>query len=96
MTPSDAIALAREAGIHHLFDEIYEAEADALLAFANLVEERVKGKAADMLDAAIARGYATPPIKQDQCEHGKFGWEDCIACYDVALDQIASAIRAME
>ncbi len=36
---------------------------------------------ADMRDA-IASGYPSPANKTDQCPHGKFGWEDCIACYD--------------
>jgi hypothetical protein len=47
--------------------------------------------AAKMRDA-IGRGYSVPTNKVDKCEHGKFGWEDCIACYDVALVRAISAL----
>lgn len=41
----------------------------------------------------ISRGYATPARKVDRCEHGKFGWEDCIACYDDVLEDALLAIE---
>jgi len=51
--------------------------------------------AADMLQKVIENGYPTPARKVDQCAHGKFGWEDCIACYDNQLfnlvDRLCSA-----
>ncbi len=43
--------------------------------------ERCEAIIADLRDA-IASGYPSPPNKTDQCSHGKFGWEGCIACYD--------------
>jgi hypothetical protein len=56
-------------------------------------EGRIAGleEAATAFEKAISEGYLTPANKTDQCEHGKFGWEDCIACYDDAL--YAAAIR---
>lgn len=42
---------------------------------------------------AIASGYPTPASKSDRCEHGRFGWEDCIACYDNALEDALQAIE---
>jgi hypothetical protein len=62
---------------------------------STLDAETVALQAADMLETAIGVGYPTPIAKQDQCEHGKFGWEDCIACYDEKLMQVAAAIRAL-
>lgn len=53
------------------------------------------GLAANLLRDAVAQGYPTPPNKVDQCEHGKFGWEDCIACYDEKLLGIADQIEAL-
>jgi len=50
--------------------------------------------ACDLFEAAIRDGYPTPANKVDQCEHGKFGWEDCIACYDEALLTVVEGIRA--
>jgi len=55
------------------------------------VREGVDYAAEKMCDA-IASGYPTPTDKHDQCQHGQFGWEDCIACYDEAL---LAAIRAL-
>ncbi len=52
-------------------------------------------EAAAMLEEAVGKGYASPANKADQCEHGKFGWEDCIACYDEKMMQVATAIRAL-
>jgi hypothetical protein len=33
----------------------------------------------------VENGYPGQPAKIDQCKHGRFGYEDCIACYDEAL-----------
>jgi len=52
-------------------------------------------EAARLLEDAIATGYAAPLNKVDQCEHEKFGWEDCIACYDERLLHVAAAIRQL-
>lgn len=54
-------------------------------------EERAQIVAA--VRQAINFGYAVPEQKTDQCEHGRFGWEDCIACYDDALEQILLSIE---
>ena len=43
----------------------------------------------------IGEGYPVPPNKVDQCEHGRFGWEDCIACYDEAIESDLTAIEAL-
>jgi hypothetical protein len=45
-------------------------------------------------EAAIGEGYPTPTEKRDQCVHGQFGWEDCIACYDEALQAKIDGLRA--
>lgn len=47
--------------------------------------ERCEAIVAAMRDA-IASGYPWPREKVEQCEHGKFKWEDCIACYDDFLE----------
>lgn len=52
-------------------------------------------KAAGVLEQAIGDGYETPAVKGDQCVHGRFGWEDCIACYDKELLRTATAIRKL-
>lgn len=41
---------------------------------------------------AMAQGYGPPARKVDRCEHGKFGWEDCISCYDDHLDRVLDAV----
>lgn len=52
--------------------------------------------AAKMMMRAIADGYPDPEKKTDQCEHGKFGWEDCIPCYDDKLCDAADTIRNLD
>jgi hypothetical protein len=52
-------------------------------------------RACDAFDLAIIDGYPTPAHKVDQCTHGKFGWEDCIACYDEALASAIADLRAL-
>jgi hypothetical protein len=47
---------------------------------------------AEMQDA-IAAGYPTPANKGDKCGHGRFGWEDCVECYDDALEARLDAIE---
>lgn len=44
-------------------------------------------------EAAVSKVYPSPPRKIDKCEHGKFGWEDCIACYDNALGNAVATLR---
>lgn len=46
-------------------------------------------EAAEAMREAIARGYNAPEVK---CEHGRYGWEDCIACYDDALENAITAL----
>lgn len=60
----------------------------ALIEGARLERERI---AAIMTDA-IESGYPTPPNKADKCEHDKYGWEECIACYD---EHLFKAIRSL-
>ena len=50
---------------------------------------------AEMRDA-IEAGYPAPERKVDRCAHGKFGWEDCIACYDDALSARLDTIERGE
>lgn len=45
------------------------------------------------IERAVEGGYPTPAEKADQCEHGKFGWEDCIACYDEVLIETVGNVR---
>jgi hypothetical protein len=59
-------------------------------------EEAMRTKAGDLLRKAIEDGYPTPPDKTTQCEHGQFGWEDCIACYDEQLLKTEAAIRSID
>ena len=78
--------LAKELEIaDFIFRQMYDCATEAVAA--------ERERAAGLLEDAIGKGYATPANKTDQCEHGKFGWEDCIACYDNALLATAQAIR---
>lgn len=45
---------------------------------------------------AIAQGYPAPTGEgvRSQCGHGKFGFEDCIACYDEHLERALKQIAA--
>ncbi len=51
---------------------------------ADYWKERCASIITDMRDA-IGSGYPAQPVTNDKCSHGKFGWEDCIACYDEFL-----------
>jgi hypothetical protein len=66
----------------------------ALSAAEPLIRANERGKVVARFRDAIANGYPTSPNKRDQCAHNKFGWEDCIACYDEALEALADAIEA--
>ena len=68
------LALAVEAvnALPHLLDRI-------------AIMEEVLGKVPGIFQDAIEHGYPWPREKVEQCEHGKFKWEDCIACYDEFL-----------
>ena len=63
-----------------------------------LLEERAVARGVEeacaAFEAAIVEGYPTPRDKPDKCEHGQFGWEDCIACYDIALQATVDRLRA--
>lgn len=50
-------------------------------------------RCAARFEQAIERGYPTSGNMRDRCQHGHFGWEDCIACYDDALCREIAAIR---
>lgn len=69
------------------FGGCYEGDAVADLA-ADFTQAEARGR--EQMAAAVRKamqdGYPEPPTKGDECEHGKFGWEDCIACYDTALE----------
>lgn len=67
----------------------------SLLATSAIDGREVTERAASLLETAIGDGYPAPANKVDQCEHGKFGWEDCIACYDDVLTGVVAAIRAL-
>lgn len=54
---------------------------------------KVRRECADVLEAAIDAGYDSLGDARAQCEHGRFGWEDCIACYDVSLMAVVSRLR---
>ncbi|KKW92705.1 hypothetical protein YP76_07165 [Sphingobium chungbukense] len=68
-------------------------DADPLVqAFARMREAgRQAGlrEAAAAMREAIARGYNAPEVK---CAHERYGWEDCIACYDDALESAITAL----
>jgi hypothetical protein len=60
--------------------------ADVLREAADALDEAARMRErVEAVRHVIQQGYQTPANKLDQCEHGKFGWEDCISCYDVAL-----------
>lgn len=63
----------------------------ALIAFEAATIER----ACQRIEAVVERGYPTPADKTDQCTHGMFGWEGCIACYDEQLLAEVAAIRQL-
>ena len=69
--------------------EVLRAERDEARALAERLREAL-GRVQHVID----NGYPTPGNKVDQCQHGKFGWEDCIACYDEAL--LAALTHPME
>lgn len=56
----------------------------ALLAY-NKGRADMRDEICGKIERVIADGYPLPPTSRDQCEHDKFGWEDCIACYNEAL-----------
>jgi urease accessory protein UreF len=75
----------------------YTTTAAKLLARHREAAERatIEKVVAEMRDA-IEAGYPAPERKVDQCSHSKFGWEDCIACYDDALSARLDAIERGE
>jgi hypothetical protein len=52
-------------------------------------------RAAAIMQAAIEQGYPGTGNNADQCKHGRFGFEDCIACYDEFLMAKVEEIRAL-
>jgi dihydrofolate reductase (trimethoprim resistance protein) len=79
--------------------QIYPAKALRLSALqprpAFTVRAEALEEAAKLLEDVIGRGYSTPTNKTDKCPHDKFGWEDCIACYDDVLSKTVAEIRAL-
>lgn len=62
---------------------IYFADVRAVLAALPKVDGGDVERVANAMREAIGSGYPYPPGGDvAECEHGKFGWEDCIACYD--------------
>jgi len=52
---------------------------------AALQIERLRGQIA-AVRSVIQRGYPDKGLRRDQrCEHERFGFEDCMGCYDEAL-----------
>ncbi len=77
-------------------DRIRKGECDdgALVqAFAAHRETALDEAAAKFRDA-IGRGYPEPENKRDKCPHDRFGWDDCIACYDEHLEAAILALKA--
>ncbi|MDY7525466.1 hypothetical protein [Sphingomonas sp. 10B4] len=97
--PDEVIREAYKVGYNDGADEDYNPDAcAALAALAHITGEDARvsaavAGAADRFEAAISEGYPAPANKVGQCEHGQFGWEDCIACYDEALLAACFAIR---
>lgn len=87
----DDIRADVEAGAYDLLEDMQK-----IAAHRRQAEEAMRAKAADLLRKAIEDGYPTPADKTAQCEHGQFGWEECIACYDEQLLKTEAAIRGME
>lgn len=83
---------------HHI-SRFFDGELDHTDVVQAFKAHRLAGVAAGREEACqaieqrIHEGYDVPARKVDQCAHGKFGWEDCIACYDDALEGTLSAIR---
>lgn len=63
-----------------------------------LLEERAVARGVEeacaAFEAAIVEGYPTPRDKPERCIHARFGWEDCIACYDLRLQDAIDNLRA--
>jgi hypothetical protein len=55
------------------------------------LEEALR-QAGDIFQVAIEQGYPQP---EKTCEHGKFSWEDCVACYDEFLIEKVAEVRAL-
>lgn len=53
--------------------------------------DQARELAAKALDDAIDQGYSAP-TDGTECEHGKFYFEECIACYD---EHLRAAIRKL-
>ena len=59
----------------------------ALVADATAIERE---RCATAFEQVIAGGYDQ---ETEQCQHGRYRFEDCIACYDEALLSVTAAIR---
>jgi hypothetical protein len=83
---------ARHIGDYKAADAIL-----ALLPAAAKTGERgaVIEECAAIFEDAISKSYPTPANKRDQCAHGKYGWEECITCYDEALTEAVAKVRAL-
>lgn len=90
MTPTDAIELARAAGLF-TEDGLYTACSEGLADFANLVEERVKERAAKVAD--VHKDFADNQARQRIADGSGILSETIVS---MVSGGIASAIRAME
>lgn len=54
---------------------------ERITATAALAAERER---VNRVRKVIEQGYPSVP-KPEKCEHNRFGYEDCVACYDAAL-----------
>lgn len=71
---------------------------DAMYGYERGAEDGYRRGAEDAtsrFEEAIGNGYDIPASKVEKCEHGQFGWEDCIACYAEALLAEVAAIRSL-
>lgn len=89
----------REAAANYFaaINELYRAsmarsgEYDASVCVQALAHHRIaeRARCTHAIRVLIRKGYDVPADKVDQCDHGKFGWEDCIACYDDEWEKLA-------
>lgn len=72
------------------------ANTEALVVAAyNRGRADMREEACGRIERLIVEGYPLPSRATDQCEHGRYGSQDCIACYDEALTAKLAAIRAI-
>ena len=81
--------------VWQLYEHMAQAAVDVFATCLAEIEGAAYERAAEKFQAAIEDGYDVPARKVDQCQHDKFGWEDCIACYDQHLMATVEEVRAL-